>query len=340
MGLLRSVPLVLATVVHVELAGSSRAGGLLGEATTILGSVRFGNRSLVRGSRYPDDHDLTLQNPNTHATRVAVQLPLRVVRRADTHVDLFETGVEYVDVSALPGLAEIAENSAAAVRLSDQDRQNVVSAFSLHWLSIRRGNLLVLHVAPAGLALRFVGPGGEGQFDPDLAALPTWQPLAHGDQNINGEPIRTLMGGFAPLVFHSWSPLHLLNIWLPTQQLVCQPLVAMDLTSLDVKISRHQYHIYAKDDLGERLNDCWAFSHDDAQQWLSLGDAWCVPALIAFVGSSTHSRFVVPNHDRNSSVAAIFHTTQTPHSSSPLPGEEITGPLWHLLSNLATIIRR
>ena len=143
-------------------------------------------------------------------------------------------------VSMLPGLAQTTNQLAGAADLSEQGRQAVVSAFSLRRLSIRSGHLLVLYVAPAGLSLRLVGPGGEGQFDPELTALPAWQPLAHGDQNAHGEPIRTLMGGLAPLAFHPLSPLQLLNIWLPAQPLVCQPLVAMDLASLDAERSRHQ----------------------------------------------------------------------------------------------------
>lgn len=283
-----SALLVISEIIS-EPSGSALDGELdlrIAEAPTILGALRFGNRSLVRGSRYPDDHDLTLQNPNAHGTRIAAQLPIHAVQRVQTQIDLFDNGLEFIDTSKLPGLAQVTNKLSSSVSLSDQDRDEVVSAFGLHRLLIHRGQLLVLHVAPAGLALRFVGPGGEGQFDPNLAALPTWQPLAHADQDVYGEPIRTLMGGLAPLVFHSLSPLQLLNIWLPTQQLVCQPLVAMDLASLDAERSRHQYHIYARDDLGERLNDCWAFSHDDSQRWFSLGDAWCVPKLVVVVSKT------------------------------------------------------
>ena len=90
----------------------------------------------------------------------------------------------------------------------------------------------------------------------------------------------------------------------------------MDLTSLDTERSRHQYHIYANDSLGERLNDCWAFTHDESQHWFSLlGEEW------------------------NASTAAVFHTTRTPHTSAPLPGEEISGPLW-TLSEAASALRR
>ena len=284
--------LTISKIVHEPSASTVDGGnGLqIAEAPTILGALRFGNKSLVRGSRYPDDHDLTLQNPNAHATRIAAQVPVHAVQRAQTRVDLFDNGLEFIDTSNLPGLARVASKLARSASLSEQDRDIVVSAFSFHCLPIHRGHLLVLHVAPAGLALRFVGPGGEGQFDPDLATLPTWQPLAHADQDVHGEPIHTLMGGLAPLVFHPLSPLQLLNIWLPTQQLVCQPLVVMDLASLDAARSRHQYHIYARDDLGERLNDCWAFSHDDSQRWFSLGDAWCVPNLFAMATKTEFRR--------------------------------------------------
>ena len=56
--------------------------------------------------------------------------------------------------------------------------------------------LLFLYVAPAGLLARNVGPGGS--FDQPKKS---WKPLAHGDQDIDGQPIRGLLGGLAPALF-------------------------------------------------------------------------------------------------------------------------------------------
>ena len=143
--------------------------------------------------------------------------------RRDDAPNLFATGVAFVDVSALPGLAEITAALAATGGITQDRKDAAATAFSGARLGLGdgRGELLVLHVAnTAGLTLRFVGPGGEGQFDESLTGegVGPFFPIAHSDQNIHGEPIRSVMGGLAPLLFHPSSPIQLLNVWLPAQR--------------------------------------------------------------------------------------------------------------------------
>eukprot|EP00746_Dinoflagellata_sp_MGD_P049052 gnl/MRDRNA2_/MRDRNA2_222096_c0_seq1.p1 gnl/MRDRNA2_/MRDRNA2_222096_c0~~gnl/MRDRNA2_/MRDRNA2_222096_c0_seq1.p1 ORF type:complete len:299 (-),score=26.04 gnl/MRDRNA2_/MRDRNA2_222096_c0_seq1:39-878(-) len=132
----------------------------------------------------------------------------------------------------------------------------------------------------------------------------SWNPMTHGDQNVHGYPLNTLLLGFAPFLFHwDYSPVLLLNLWIPVQAVKCQPLILMDIATLAASNKLH-YHIYAKDEmLGERLNDCWTFTHNVSQRW------WY------------HSAF-------NSSHAALFSTLQTPHTSTTLPGEDVVQALW------------
>ena len=75
-------------------------------------------------------------------------------------------------------------------------------------------------------------------------------------QSVHGQPLRALLYGLAPLLFAPYSPLVLLNVWMPAQRVVAQPLVIMDTGTLNASDQLH-YHIHASDRLGSRLNDCW-----------------------------------------------------------------------------------
>ena len=133
------------------------------------------------------------------------------------------------------------------------------SYFTFKTVALRDGSgLIIVYVPDSGLMLRAVGPNGTAVHGH------SWNPAAHGDQNVYGEPILHLTRGFAPYLFHGpWnfisrrSPILLLNLWQPVQAVRVQPLVLMDTRTLRAE---HQlkYHIHAKDEnIGERLNDCW-----------------------------------------------------------------------------------
>ena len=293
--------------------------------------VYFGNASLVdrsirggRGeSRYPDDHSPNHpSNPNRHSSRVGHRVALHDIDRlpaGERPPQLVGHGLEFIDVhDGRTNLQEALERAANASRtglqarlgVSDGDWATIRDAFTFRsaWLPQSKARLFFLHVAPAGMISRLVGPA-ESFVNPESDR---WFPLAHADQDIHGHPIRGILRGFAPYLFHRrWSPLVLLNIWMPAQRLSCQPLVLMDTSTLDERVHRHKYHIFARDDLGARLNDCLTFTHDDAspsrQRWLSKAD-W---------GPDT---------------AVVFDTFRTPHTSTTVPGESVAAPLWRFLA--------
>ncbi|CAA0104862.1 Uncharacterised protein [Halioglobus japonicus] len=172
--------------------------------------------------------------------------------------------------------------------------------------------LKVLQVAPEGLIMRQGGPNGL-KVDPDVeigemnghdAAL-----AIHGDQDVRGTPLKQMMRGFAPWMFrhqtpdgsNRLSPLVLVNLWVPLQQ-VTRPLTLMDRRTLKPREHQLRYAL-PTDEFLDRTedmsqNDIWAFLHDDAQQWYF------------------HSHMA---HDQ----AYVFDTLGEPHGSFILPGEEL-----------------
>ena len=172
--------------------------------------------------------------------------------------------------------------------------------------------LKMLHVAPEGLIMRKGGPNGL-KVDPEIemgemnghdAAL-----AVHGDQDVRGTPLKQMMRGFAPWMFrhrtpdgsNRISPLVLVNLWIPLQQ-VTRPLTLMDRRTLKPREHQLRYALPTDAFLDRtedmRQNDIWAFLHDDAQRWYF------------------HSHMA---HDQ----AYIFDTLGEPHGSFILPGEEV-----------------
>lgn len=172
--------------------------------------------------------------------------------------------------------------------------------------------LKMLHIAPEGLIMRKGGPNGL-KVDPDArmsemnghdAAV-----AVHGDQDVRGTPLKQIMRGFAPWMFRHqtpdgsnlFSPLVLVNLWIPLQQ-ITRPLALMDRRTLNAREHQLRYALPTDafldrtDDM--RVNDIWAFLHDDAQQWYFHSDM---------------------SHDR----AYVFDTLGEPHGSFILPGEDV-----------------
>ncbi|MCB1690215.1 MAG: hypothetical protein KDI33_17085 [Halioglobus sp.] len=178
---------------------------------------------------------------------------------------------------------------------------------------LSRGRCLkMLHVAPEGLIMRKGGPNGL-KVDPDTemgemnghdVAL-----AIHGDQDVRGTPLKQMMRGFAPWMFRHQtpdgsnriSPLVLVNLWIPLQQ-VTRPLTLMDRRTLNAREHQLRYALPTDTFLDRsedmRENDIWSFLHDEAQQWYF------------------HSHMA---HDQ----AYIFDTLGEPHGSFILPGEDV-----------------
>ena len=236
--------------------------------------IEFADPLLARGGVYPDDFNLTAPNPNAHSTAVRHRVLLVPHDHEAQEPTLRSSGLQFADLNHLPGLSALLSRLAHATartgseRLDDEQVHAVRHAFQLShiplpgatWLG--GGGLGVLHAAPAGIIARSVGPGVNfidsgsrreraGQY---------WRPMAHADQQVHGEPLRSLLGGLAPLLFASYSPLVLLNVWTPAQRVHAQPLVVMDTRTLNAS-DRLTYHIHASDPwIGTRLNDVWVRS--------------------------------------------------------------------------------
>jgi hypothetical protein len=285
-------------------------------AIMLTAVMRFPDPVLAMDGRYPDDFNLSLPNPNAHSTAVLERVVVDLHDRQRPAPTLAGAGVEFVDLRHLPGLTDLLHNlvheaGIGSMRLQPSRVAALHHAFLLRSVQLhspsawQSGWLLFLHAEPSGMFSRFVGPGG--QFLEEDTVGSSFIPFVHGDQNVHGSPIQELFWGAAPaLLSRTWSPLRLLNVWMPAQRVVAQPLVLMDDSTLNESASRLEYHIYANDGLGERLNDCWTYLFDArTQRWLTHGLPWDMGR------------------------AAVFHTLYTPHSSFALPGEtRRTAPLW------------
>ena len=238
--------------------------------------------------------------------------------------DLRRSGFETIDLTPLNALQSLLAEVKEAGEISEGQARQLRRHLRGSVFPLSGGKCLkMLHIAPEGLVMRKGGPNGL-KVDPDLkmtemnhhdVAL-----AVHGDQDVRGTPLKQMMRGYAPWMFrhqtpdgsNRWSPLVLVNLWIPLQQ-VTRPLTLMDRRSLDAP--RHQLR-YAlptdsfldrSDDM--RLNDIWAFLHDDAQQWFF------------------HSAM---GHDK----AYVFDTLGEPHGSFIVPGENMAEQYYLQLQSL------
>ena len=119
-------PLLLLAAALATLTRTRSAAAAGPEAT---GVVCFANRSLIAtpGGRYPDDHDLALDNPNTHASAIALRVPL-LDHSGGPPPGLRANGYAYV--ATPPGLRPVAESIAASGGgLPPARKRAVASAF-------------------------------------------------------------------------------------------------------------------------------------------------------------------------------------------------------------------
>lgn len=170
----------------------------------------------------------------------------------------------------------------------------------------------ILFIAGEGLIIRKSGPNGL-VVNPDEAVTATNGHVAakavHADQDVYGIPVRQLLLGLAPRLFrhespngcNHRSPLHLLNLWIPLQQL-SRPLALMDQRSLNRRQHQLRYALpvdYFLDRHGkQKFNDIWGFLPDPAQQWYFRS------------GMDSHA-------------AWLFNTLGCPHGSFIAPGEAL-----------------
>lgn len=227
--------------------------------------------------------------------------------------DLRNAGFETIDLAPREALQTLLAEIKEAGEISEGQARQLRRLLRGSVFPLSRGKCLkMLHIAPEGLVMRKGGPNGL-KVDPDIemtemnhhdVAL-----AVHGDQDVRGTPMKQMMHGYAPWMFrhqtpdgsNRWSPLVLVNLWIPLQQ-ITRPLTLMDRRSLNAREQQLRYALPTESFLDRshdmRLNDIWAFLHDDAQQWYF------------------HSSM---GHDK----AYVFDTLGEPHGSFMVPGEDV-----------------
>lgn len=225
--------------------------------------------------------------------------------------DLARTGFETIDLAPLTELQQTLERVRRASRIAPEDAEAIRR--ELRGRSFRLGNgkrLRLLFIGSEGLILRKAGPNGlKTNPDEPLTEMNGHEASqsVHSDQDVYGTPIRQLMRGAGPWIFrhespdgtNRRSPLFLVNIWIPLQQ-VTRPLTLMDQRTVDRRRHQLRYALPTDSFLNRsedaRINDIWSFLHDDAQQW--------------YFTSTLDARH-----------AYVFNTLSTPHGAFILPGE-------------------
>jgi hypothetical protein len=222
---------------------------------------------------------------------------------------LLSMGFEAIDLSPLAQLQALLAEVRAGAAIDEGQARRLRRQLTGRVFPLSGGRCVkLLNIAPEGLIMRKGGPNGlkldetmEGMNGHAVAQA------VHGDQDVRGTPLKQLMRGAAPWLFrhrtpdggNRVSPLVLVNLWIPLQQ-VTQPLALADRRTVDARAQQLQYALPTEtflersDDM--RYNDIWAFLHDERQDWY----------FCAGMG-----------HDR----AYLFDTLGEPHGAFSQPGE-------------------
>lgn len=235
--------------------------------------------------------------------------------------DLRDHGFAHVDLSGRTALRAALERVRLARRLHEADAAEIRRRLIGSVLPLAGGGRLwVLFIAGEGFFMRRAGPNGLKLGDGPSPTGRNGHDAArsvHADQDVDGTPVRQILRGAAPWLFHHDSPAHsnrlsrlfLLNLWIPLDQ-VTRPLALMDRRTLDRRAHQLRYGLptdgFLRRDEGTRVNDIWTFLHDDAHRWYFTSEC-------------------------DSSTAYVFETLSTPHASFIVPGEERAEGLYRRL---------
>lgn len=228
-------------------------------------------------------------------------------------LDLDKMGFDSIDLSPLLQLQTVLEGIRRASHISTSDASALRRLLSKRSFKLSNGKRLrLLFIAPEGLIMRQAGPNGLTISPAEEMTEMNGHDGAvaiHGDQDVYGTPLRQMMKGMAPYLFrhqtpdgkNRLSPVCLVNLWIPLQQ-ITRPLTLMDRRTLDNRRHQLRYALPTDNFLNRdeecRVNDIWAFLHDEHQQW------YC------------HS-------DMDAKRAYVFDTLGEPHGSLILPGENV-----------------
>ena len=222
-------------------------------------------------------------------------------------------GFDSIDLSTIEPLQSLLENIRSADKFTADDARTLRHIMRGRTFRLGGGKCLkVLSIAPEGMIMRKGGPNGL-KVDPDIAMTEMnghdAATSVHGDQDVYGTPLKQMMRGFAPWLFrhqtpdgnNRFSPLLLVNVWIPLQQ-ITRPLTLMDRRSLDPLRHQIRYSLPTEAFLDRseetRCNDIWTFLHDAQQQWYF-------------------------NAEMGPGRAYVFDTLGEPHGAVILPGEEL-----------------
>lgn len=224
---------------------------------------------------------------------------------------LLEHGFAHVDLSPLDALQTVLERVRTTAELRDADVTEIRRKLRGASLPLAGGKRLrVLFIAREGFFMRRAGPDGT-KVDQDGAVVHHHEPAraVHIDQDVDGTPLRQLLRGTAPWLFHHdspahanrRSPLHVLNLWIPLDQ-VTAPLALLDRNTLRRREHQLRYGL-PTDTFLERakersVNDIWALLHDPGQRWYFTSQMDARTAYVFETLSTAHGAFVLPGEGR------------------------------------------
>jgi hypothetical protein len=244
-------------------------------------------------------------------------------------LNLETMGFDTLDLSQNKALQSLLEEVRVAGRVDQQQGEKIRKLIKSRSYRLSNGKKVrFLYVAPEGFIVRKAGPNGlkpdpkermEGSNGHDGARN------AHGDQDVYGTPLKQILKGFAPKLFrhdtpdgkNTVSPVFLVNLWVPLQQ-ITRPLTLMDRRTLN---KDHQLRFsLATDSFLERKedmvqNDIWTFLYDAKQKW------------------HFHSKM-------NANKAYVFDTLGEPHGAFILPGEARAEQLYKQLENACEALEK
>lgn len=234
-------------------------------------------------------------------------------------LDLLTMGFEAIDLSRHGELQQLLAGIRAAAEITREDAKRLRRLLTGCVFPLGSGKCLkFLNIAPEGLIMRQSGPNGL-KLGADMSEMNGHEAAAnvHADQDVFGTPLRQIMRGHAPRLFrhqspdgrNALSPLVLVNLWIPLQQ-ITRPLALMDRRTLKAREQQLRYALPTESFLDRsedmRFNDIWAFLYDAGQAWYCSSDM---------------------SHDQ----AYVFDTLGEPHGATILPGEGVAEYYYCLL---------
>ncbi len=272
----------------------------------------------------------TLGSDEASDPRSYDQRECRLFDSSGEPLDLRVHGFAHADLSRRFGLLRVLERVRTAGRIADTDAAEIRRHLLGRSLPLSAGGRLrILYLAREGFFMRRAGPNGRRADGDGRSAGMNGHDAAmavHADQDVDGTPLRQILCGAAPWLFHHdspdrhnrWSRLHLVNLWIPLDQ-VTRPLALMDTRTLDRRAHQLRHglptdtFLRRREDM--RVNDIWTFLHADDQRWYFTAEM-------------------------DARTAYVFETLGTPHGSFIVPGEAIAEALHLRLLAAVDAVRR